>query len=79
VREFLSPEPLEADSPSKIKEVPVLYGGDFGPDISFVANQNAACELPVVGKKYAAYKCHEESVAVFVWFGKDFSGKSISF
>ncbi len=28
------------DSPSKVKEIPVLYGGEYGPDLSFVADYN---------------------------------------
>jgi KipI family sensor histidine kinase inhibitor len=59
VKEFLSPEPPEADLPSKIKEVPVLYGGDFGPDISFIANHNQITVGEVIrlhtGETYLIY------------------------
>ena len=59
VREFLSSEPLKADSPTKIKEVPVLYGGEFGPDISFVANHNQITVDEVIrlhtGETYLVY------------------------
>ncbi len=59
VKEFLNPEPLDTESPAKIKEVPVLYGGEFGPDISFVADNN---QIPVdevirlhTGERYLVY------------------------
>jgi|GEM_PF-2571795 len=40
VKEFLNPKALETNSPSRVKKIPVLYGGEFGPDISFVASHN---------------------------------------
>jgi inhibitor of KinA len=59
VKEFLGTQRLEADLPSKIKEVPVLYGGDFGPDISFVANHNQITVEEVIrlhtGETYLVY------------------------
>ena len=59
VKGSLSPEPLKADSPTKIKEVPVLYGGEFGPDISFVANHNQITVDEVIrlhtGETYLVY------------------------
>lgn len=38
--EHLSAGPAEMESSPEIKEVPVLYGGPYGPDISFVAEHN---------------------------------------
>lgn len=39
-RELLTPHSLEMSSSPVPKEVPVLYGGESGPDLSFVANYN---------------------------------------
>ena len=59
VKEFLDSEPLRAASPAKIKEVPVLYGGEFGPDISFVAHHNQITVDEVIrlhtGETYLVY------------------------
>ena len=59
VKGLLSSEPLKQDSPTKIKEVPVLYGGEFGPDISFVANHNQITVDEVIrlhtGETYLVY------------------------
>jgi inhibitor of KinA len=38
--EFLSSGSVEVESTPTIKEVPVLYGGPYGPDIDFVAAHN---------------------------------------
>lgn len=58
-KELLTPKPSETDSPSLIKDVPVLYGGKWGPDITFVANHN---QIPVedvirlhTGETYLVY------------------------
>lgn len=40
VRELLVSSPLRIESFFTLKEVPVVYGGQYGPDISFVAEQN---------------------------------------
>lgn len=37
---LLGGESLEAEAPSVLKEVPVLYGGEYGPDLEFVAKHN---------------------------------------
>ncbi len=59
VKEFLSPKPSETDSPSEIKRIPVLYGGEFGPDISFVADHNQITVDEVIrlhtGETYLVY------------------------
>jgi len=59
VKEFLNPKPLETDSPSRVKKIPVLYGGESGPDISFVANHNQITVEEVIrshtGKTYLVY------------------------
>lgn len=39
-RELLAIEPKPGESTEMIKEVPVIYGGPYGPDISFVAEYN---------------------------------------
>lgn len=38
VKPFLSAEPREEEK--EVVEIPVVYGGDFGPDIGFVAQYN---------------------------------------
>ena len=38
--EFLSGGSVEVESTPTIKEVPVLYGGPYGPDLDFVAQHN---------------------------------------
>jgi inhibitor of KinA len=60
LEEFLNPEPSEAGSPSPpVKQVPVLYGGEFGPDLSFVASQNQISVDEVIrlhtGENYLVY------------------------
>jgi len=59
VREFLNPQLLETGSPSIVKKIPVLYGGEFGPDISFVADHNQISVEEVIrlhtGKTYLVY------------------------
>lgn len=58
-REFLDPKPLEAALPPVVKEVPVLYGGEYGPDISFVAEHNGISVEEVIrlhsGQTYLVY------------------------
>jgi KipI family sensor histidine kinase inhibitor len=39
-REFLSSDSVGVQSTPTVKEVPVLYGGPYGPDIDFVAEHN---------------------------------------
>jgi inhibitor of KinA len=39
-QEILAKEPKLAESRETVKEVPVIYGGLYGPDISFVAEHN---------------------------------------
>jgi KipI family sensor histidine kinase inhibitor len=58
-REFLGPRPAEEEAPVAVKEVPVLYGGENGPDLSFVARHNQISEEEVIrlhtGKTYRVY------------------------
>jgi len=57
--EFLGSEPLQNERSAPIKEVPVLYGGEYGPDLSFVARHNQTSEEEVIrlhaGKDYLVY------------------------
>jgi inhibitor of KinA len=57
--EFLGSEPLQNERSAPIKEVPVLYGGEYGPDLSFVARHNQTSEEDVIrlhtGKDYLVY------------------------
>ena len=57
--EFLSSGPLQNQRSAPLKEVPVLYGGEYGPDLSFVARLNQASEEEVIrlhtGKDYLVY------------------------
>jgi KipI family sensor histidine kinase inhibitor len=57
--EFLTPGLLPDKKPSPVKEVPVLYGGEYGPDLSFVARHNQTSEEEVIrlhiGKEYLVY------------------------
>ena len=59
VKEFLAPQPLEIEPISQAKEVPILYGGEFGPDISFVADHNQITIEEVIrlhkGERYLVY------------------------
>ncbi len=58
-KEFLDPKPLETHVSAPIKEVPVLYGGGYGPDLSFVAAYNQTSEEGVIrlhtGQTYLVY------------------------
>jgi inhibitor of KinA len=58
-REFLGPRPAEEEAPVAVKEVPVLYGGENGPDLSFVARHNQISEEEVIrlhtGQTYRVY------------------------
>lgn len=58
-REFLGPRPTEEEAPVPVKEVPVLYGGENGPDLSFVARHNRISEEEVIrlhtGETYRVY------------------------
>ena len=40
IREMISRGVSVPESPATVKEVPVVYGGEYGPDISFVAEHN---------------------------------------
>jgi KipI family sensor histidine kinase inhibitor len=57
--EFLSSGPLQDKRFAPIKEVPVLYGGEYGPDLSFVARHNQTSVEEVIrlhtGKDYLVY------------------------
>ena len=57
--EFLSSGPAEPDGTPKTKEVPVLYGGSYGPDIDFVAQHNGISVEEVIrihtGQPYLVY------------------------
>ena len=59
VREFAGGEFVLDETSSIIKEVPVLYGGEYGPDLSFVASQNRITEEEVIrlhtGKDFLVY------------------------
>ena len=59
VEEHLSGGPVEIESSPTIKEVPVLYGGPYGPDIGFVAEHNAISVEEVIqlhtGQTYLVY------------------------
>jgi KipI family sensor histidine kinase inhibitor len=56
---FLDSKPLENQASTPIKEVPVLYGGEYGPDLSFVAAHNQTSEEEVIrlhtGQTYLVY------------------------
>lgn len=57
--EFLRSELLQNEGSAPIKEVPVLYGGEYGPDLPFVARHNQTSEEEVIrlhaGKDYLVY------------------------
>ncbi len=59
IRSLLSRGLKESAEPRPIKEVPVLYGGEYGPDIAFVARQNGISEEEVIrihtGETYLVY------------------------
>lgn len=50
---------METQASAPIKEVPVLYGGEYGPDLSFVAAHNQTSEEEVIrlhtGQTYLVY------------------------
>jgi len=48
VREFAGSESVRDETSAPVKEVPVLYGGEYGPDLSFVAHQNRITEEEVI-------------------------------
>jgi len=48
VEGFLASRPEETASPAVIKKIPVLYGGEHGPDLPFVAQHNKISEEEVV-------------------------------
>ena len=57
--QFLSSEPLLNQISAPVKEVPVLYGGEYGPDLSFVVRHNQTSEEEVIrlhtGQDYLVY------------------------
>jgi inhibitor of KinA len=59
LKAFLPFKPSESDSPPQVKEVPVWYGGEFGPDICFVAEHNQISIDEVIrlhtGERYLVY------------------------
>ncbi len=48
VEGLLGGESLEEEAPSVVKEVPVLYGGEYGPDLNFVAEHNRISPQEVI-------------------------------
>ncbi len=46
---LLTGESLGDEGPSAVKDVPVLYGGDCGPDLKFVAEHNKITSEEVIG------------------------------
>jgi inhibitor of KinA len=58
-KEFLSPRSAEEQAAVPAKEVPVLYGGEHGPDLSFVARHSQITEEEVIrlhtGQTYLVY------------------------
>jgi len=59
VKEFLGSRPAEEETAVPAKEVPVLYGGEQGPDLAFVARHNQLSEEEVIrlhtGQTYLVY------------------------
>jgi KipI family sensor histidine kinase inhibitor len=59
VREFVGSNPVRAEASAPVKEVPVLYGGEYGPDLSFVASHNRIREEEVIrlhtGQEFLVY------------------------
>jgi len=58
-KEFLGSRSAEEEAAVPAKEVPVLYGGEYGPDLSFVARHNQLSEEEVIrlhtGQTYLVY------------------------
>ena len=58
-KEFLGPRSAEEEAAAPGKEIPVLYGGEHGPDLSFVARHNQISEEEVIrlhtGQTYLVY------------------------
>jgi len=58
-KEFLGSRSAEEEAAVPAKEVPVLYGGEQGPDLSFVARHNQISEAEVIrlhtGQTYLVY------------------------
>jgi len=48
VKGLTAEESREEDAPSVLKEVPVLYGGEYGPDLQFVAEHNKTSPEEVI-------------------------------
>jgi inhibitor of KinA len=48
VREFAGSNSVQSETSALVKEVPVLYGGEYGPDLSFVASHNRITEEEVI-------------------------------
>jgi inhibitor of KinA len=58
-KEFLGSRSAEEEAAVPAKEVPVLYGGEHGPDLSFVARHNQISEEEIIrlhtGQTYLVY------------------------
>lgn len=67
VREYLESQEDEADPPSRLVEIPVCYGGEFGPDLGDVARHTGLTEEKVVELHTAA-----EYLVYFVGFATCF-------
>jgi len=54
-------EPKKTPPPARVLEIPVVYGGEYGPDLGFVANSCGLPEEEVVqihsGRDYLIYMC----------------------
>ncbi|MYL21327.1 5-oxoprolinase subunit PxpB [Halobacillus litoralis] len=48
VSEFLSTLTIKETGPARTVEIPVCYGGDLGPDLSYVAEKNGLTEEEVI-------------------------------
>jgi KipI family sensor histidine kinase inhibitor len=48
LRELLPPQNLDPPAPTPIKRVPVVYGGDYGPDLSNVARYHRCSPEEIV-------------------------------
>jgi len=48
IQGLLGEEKLKSDFSSSLKEIPVVYGGPYGPDIEFVARHNQVSQEEVI-------------------------------
>lgn len=67
VREHLESHQVDADPPARLVEIPVCYGGEFGPDLGDVARHAGFTEEKVVELHAAA-----EYLVYFVGFATCF-------